>query len=131
RMAAACRKRGYDYLAITDHSGSLTIAGGLSPDELEEQWREIDEVRAAKPGIALLRSMEVDILPDGSLDLPDAHLAALDCVLVAVHVQQKLPRAEQTRRILRAIEHPSVDILGHPTGKRGRRPSYDVDLDAV
>ncbi len=131
RMARACRERGYEYLAITDHSGSLTIAGGLTPDELEEQWREIDAVRAAAPGIAVLRSMEVDILPDGSLDLPDEHLAALDCVLVAVHVQQKLGRAEMTRRILRAVEHPSVDILGHPTGKRGRRPSYDVDLDEV
>jgi len=131
QMAAACRKRGYDYLAITDHSGSLTIANGLLPERLERQWREIDEVRAAGPGIVLLKSMEVDILPDGSLDLPDDHLAELDCVLVAVHVQQKLPRREQTARMLRAIAHPAVDILGHPTGRRGPRPSYDVDLEAV
>jgi DNA polymerase (family 10) len=131
QMAAACRRRGYEYLAITDHSGSLAIAHGLSPERLERQWREIDEVRAARPGIVILRSMEVDVLPDGALDLPEAHLRELDCVLVAVHVQQKLPRAQQTARILRAVEHPAVDILGHPTGRRGRRPSYDVDLDAV
>jgi DNA polymerase (family 10) len=131
QMAAACRARGYEYMAITDHSGSLTIANGLGPERVEAQWKEIAEVRAAAPGIVLLRSIEVDILPDGSLDLPDDHLLELDCVLASVHVQQKMPRREMTERILRAVQHPAVDILGHPTGKRGPRPSYDVDLDVV
>lgn len=131
QMAAACRARGYHYLAMTDHSGSLTIANGLTPERLQAQWEEIDEVRAGDPGIVLLRSNEVDILPDGTLDQPDELLAELDCVLASVHVMQKMPRKEMTARILRAIAHPSVDILGHPTGKRGRRPSYEVDLDEV
>jgi DNA polymerase (family 10) len=131
QMAAACRERNYDYLAITDHSGSLTIANGLSPERLEEQWKEIDAARAESPGIAILKSSEVDILPDGSLDLPDDHLNALDCVLASVHVQQRMPKKEMTARILRAIQHPAVDILGHPTGKRGRRPPYEVELDVV
>ena len=131
-MARACLERGYEYLAITDHSQDVTVANGLTPERLREQWDEIDAVREEVDGIRLLRGCEVDILKDGSLDLPDDVLEELDIVLVAVHSHMGLDREAQTGRVLRALEHPLVDILVHPTGRLlNRREPYPIDVEAV
>src|SRR5690625_2063017 len=131
-MARACAERGYEYMAITDHSVAVRVANGLDPKRLEEQWEEIDEVRKRVPEIEIFRGMEVDILPDGSLDLPDEYLDELDLVIVAVHSRMGMPEAEMTDRIIRGISHPAVDILAHPTGRLiNRRNPYAVDLERV
>ncbi|MCI0434195.1 MAG: DNA polymerase/3'-5' exonuclease PolX [Gemmatimonadetes bacterium] len=131
-MARACAERGYRYMAIADHSRSTAIANGLAPDRLEEQWLEIDAVRERVPEIRILRSMEVDILPDGTLDLPDSHLERLDLVIVSVHGQMRMPARPMTDRVIRALQHPCVDILGHPTGRRLlERPPFEIDMEAV
>jgi len=131
-MAEACRDRGYAYMAITDHSQRVTVAGGLDAERLEAQWAEIDGVRKEVEGLEIFRSMEVDILRDGSLDLDEEHLTGLDLVLVSVHSYFDLPRGEQTQRIVRALAHPEVDILAHPTGRRiNRRDPYEVEIEEV
>jgi DNA polymerase (family 10) len=133
QMALACRALGYEYLAMTDHSGgALTMVNGLTAERARAQWEEIEEVRGRVDGIRILRSMEVDILKDGSLDMDDETLAGLDLVLVSVHSFMKMDGAAMTERVLKAISHPEVDILGHPTGRvLGRRPSFAIDMDAV
>ncbi len=131
-MAEACRDRGYAYMAITDHSQAVTVARGLTPERLREQWGEIDQAREEVEGIRILKGCEVDILKDGSLDLPDEILEELDIVLVAVHSHFDLDQATQTERILSALRHPLVDILVHPTGRLiNRREPYLVDMEAV
>ena len=131
-MAQACRDRGYAYMAITDHSQAVTVARGLTPERLREQWGEIDEAREQVEGIHILRGCEVDILKDGSLDLPDEVLDELDIVLVAVHSHFELDQATMTKRILTALRHPLVDILVHPTGRLiNRREPYPLDMEAV
>jgi DNA polymerase (family X) len=108
------------------------MARGLDAGRLREQAREIAEVQARHPEIRILRSQEVDILADGSLDLEDEALAELDIVLASVHSRFELPAAEQTARILAAVAHPAVRVLCHPTGRLlGQRKAYDFDLDAV
>ncbi len=126
-MALAAKARGYEYLAITDHSRRLTAAHGLDPERLRRQLDEI--ARNTTPGITLLKGIEVDILEDGALDLPDSVLQQLDIVIAAVHSRFNLSRARQTERILRALEHPLVTMLAHPTGRliESREP-YDVDM---
>jgi DNA polymerase (family X) len=131
-MALAARERGYAYLAITDHSQALAMTGGLTPERLREQAEEIEEVRGRLTGIRLLHGCEVDILKDGSLDLPDDALEILDLVIVAVHSHFQLDGAAQTERVLRALEHPLVDLLAHPTGRLiNRREPHAVDVEAV
>ncbi len=131
-MAKAARARGLEYIAITDHSRSLTVARGLDEDRLRAQLEEVRRVDAALDGIRVLSGAEVDILEDGSLDLPDELLAELDVVGVAVHAHFDQPRAAMTRRLIRAIEHPAVTMLCHPTARMlGRRPAIDFDVDAV
>jgi DNA polymerase (family 10) len=131
-MALACRDLGYEYLAITDHSQSLTMTGGLTPERVRVQWQEIEEVQERVPGITLLRSLEVDILRDGTLDMPDDVLEELDIVVVSVHSFMSMDEAEMTRRVLRALQHPQVDVLAHPTGRLlSRRPPYALDVEAV
>ena len=131
-MLIGCVERGYEYFAITDHSKALAMAGGLDAKKLRRQWLEIDEVVARHSEIRVLRSMEVDILGDGSLDLEDELLAELDVVLVAVHSRFNLPEAEQTKRVVTALQHPEVNILVHPTGRLlNRRGPIALDLDAV
>jgi DNA polymerase (family X) len=131
-MAEACRERGYAYVAITDHSQAVTVANGLTPERIREQWDEIDRAREEVEGIRILRSCEVDILKDGSLDLPDQVLEELDLVLVAVHSHMEQDEATMTRRILDALAHPLVDILVHPTGRLlNRRQPYALDVEAV
>jgi DNA polymerase (family X) len=131
-MVQACKDRGYKYMAITDHSRAVTVARGLTPERLREQWDEIDRIREEVSGIHLFRGCEVDILKDGTLDLPDEILEGLDIVLVAVHSHFNLDQATMTERVLRALEHPLVDILAHPTGRLlGRREPYALDVEAV
>jgi DNA polymerase (family 10) len=131
-MAEACRDRGYEYLSITDHSQAVTVAGGLKPHQVREQWEEVEEVRQSVDGIHLFRSLEVDILKDGSLDMPDEILAGLDVVLVSVHSFMNMSLVEMTDRVIRALEHPQVDILAHPTGRiLNRREPFALDVEAV
>ncbi|HEX2254183.1 MAG TPA: DNA polymerase/3'-5' exonuclease PolX [Thermoanaerobaculia bacterium] len=131
-MLVACAERGYRYMALTDHSKALPMVGGLGREELLAQWEEIDEVQARHPEIRLLRSLEIDILADGSLDLDDDLLARLDVVLVSVHSRFELPSGEQTARILAAVRHPEVNVLAHPLGRRiGHRKPMEYDVEAV
>ena len=128
-MAEAARRRGLRYLAITDHSRRLTMARGLNPARLSAQMDEIDRLNGDLRDIRLLKGIEVDILEDGSLDLPDDVLGRLDLVVGAVHSRFTLPRQKQTDRILKAMDHPHFSILAHPSGRLiGRREPYDVDM---
>jgi putative hydrolase len=130
-MAEAARGRGYRYLGITDHSPRITVVNGLGPERLEAQAREIAMV-SRETGIEVLRGIEVDILEDGSLDLPDEVLASLDVVIASPHVKLRQERSEMTERMLRAVENPNVDLIGHPTGRRpGSRPGADYDFELV
>jgi DNA polymerase (family X) len=131
KLVEAAEARGYEYIIVSDHSRSLTIAGGLSVEELRAQRVKIDELQA-RHRIRILAGSECDILEDGRLDFPDEVLAELDVVLGAVHSRFKQSRAEMTARIVRALGHPHLDILAHPTGRKiGSREPYDVDMEAV
>ena len=131
-MVAACLARGYEYLAISDHSPALAMVQGLTPEKASEQWAEIREVQGGVDGITILKSLEVDILRDGSLDMTDEVLEALDVVIVSVHSLMDMDRQTMTDRVIRAMQHPSVDIVGHPTGRLlGRREPFELDVEAV
>jgi DNA polymerase (family X) len=131
-MAKAAQVLGLEYIAITDHTKSLTIAHGLTEERLRKQWAEIDRVQKLVPGIKILKGSECDILKDGRLDLSDKTLAQLDVVGVSVHSYFNLSQAEQTVRIVRAMESPHADIVFHPTGRKVvRRAPYDVDMTAL
>jgi len=131
-MVAGCAAHGYEYMAITDHSKALAMVNGLDARRLKLQWLEIDAIRARHPEIQLLRAMEIDILADGSLDLEDEMLAGLDLVVVSIHSRFELPAEQQTARVLRALEHPEVNILAHPTGRLiNRRKPIAIDIETV
>ncbi|SFI80582.1 DNA polymerase/3'-5' exonuclease PolX [Thermoflavimicrobium dichotomicum] len=131
-MAKAAQERGYEYIAITDHSRSLKVAGGLSIDEVYEQWEEIEQVKRQLPGIEILKGTEVDILPDGTLDYPDELLKEMDLVIASVHSQFHQDEKTMTRRIVKAMENPYVHIIAHPTGRLLlRRDPYEVDVDVI
>ena len=128
-MALAASARGLSYLAVTEHSRRLRLAHGLDPRRLAQQSDEIDRLNAELAGFRVLKGIEVDILADGTLDLPDSALARLDLVVGAVHSDFHLSRERQTERILKALEHPHFHILAHPTGRLiERREPYDVDM---
>jgi DNA polymerase (family 10) len=131
-LVEAAEQRGYEYVAVSDHSPSARVAGGLPADELQAHVRKIRAVQREHPKITVLAGTECDIRPDGSLDYPDAVLAQLDLVVAAVHSGFKQPRREMTQRICRALENPYVNVLAHPTGRLlGERAPYEVDLDRV
>ena len=131
-MAQAAQALGYDYIAITDHSPRLAMTNGLDPDRLAQQAEEIAAANDALPGFTILRGQEVDILKDGSLDQTDAALDQLDIVICSVHSHFDLSREEQTARMIRAIAHPAVTIIGHPQGRLlERREPIQLDLEAV
>ncbi len=131
-MALAAKARGFEYLAITEHSQRETVAHGLDAARLGKQIDEIDRLNGELKGITLLKGIEVDVLEDGALDLPDSILAQLDLVVAAVHSRFNLPRARQTERILRALENPRVRMLAHPSGRLiDEREPYEVDMQAV
>ena len=128
-MATAAAARGYDAIAVTDHSPSLTVARGLSAERLTAQ---IAELRAADAPVRLFTGLEVDILADGQLDMEPALLDDLDWVVGSVHGQMSQQPAVMTDRLLRAISSGRIDALGHPTGRiLGGRPGFDFDIDAV
>jgi DNA polymerase (family 10) len=130
-MIAACKARGYEYHAISDHSWGRGAKYGMSPDELREQRERIHEL-GAKHGIRTLCSSEVDIHADGSLDYDDAVLAQLDIVIGSVHSAMNIGRDAMTQRLIRACENPYVSIIGHPTGRMlDGFPGYEFDYDAV
>ncbi len=131
-MASSCIRRGYRYMAITDHSGSLKVAGGLSPQEIREQHKELELIKDKLDGFTILKGIEVDILPDGSLDMPEEILKELDIVIASVHTNFRMEEKEMTDRIIKAISNPYVNILAHPTGRiLLERDPYKVDMDKV
>jgi len=129
-MARTARERGYDYVAITDHSASHGFGNDVQPDEL---LRSAEHVRSIEiPGMTVLAGTETNVLPDGSLDYADDVLEQLDWVVASLHTSFRIPEEEQTERMLRAMEHPLVDAIGHPTGRLiERRSAYAIDLDRV
>jgi len=131
-MAAAAQERGYEYVGISDHSQSLKIARGVSVEDLWQQIRRIDRLNARLRGFRILKSSEVDILADGSLDYPDDLLKELDYTVCSVHSRFGLDREAQTERIMRAMDNRYFNILGHATGRLLlKRPGYDVDMDRI
>ncbi len=131
-MAAAAKARGYEYAAITEHSKRVTMARGLDAGGLRRHWRRVEKLAARTSGLALLKGVEVDILDDGSLDLPDEVLREADWVLASLHYGQRQPRERITRRLIAAIKNPVVSAIGHPTGRLiGKRPPYDADMEEV
>jgi len=132
-MARAAIALGHEYLVVTDHSPRLTVAHGLSPERLGDQLTEIQDLNERLAPFRILTGMEVDILADGGLDLPESLLASLDVVVASVHSKLSMPEAEMTRRMVLAVASPHVDVLGHCTGRKvvggGRAPSrFDADL---
>jgi DNA polymerase (family 10) len=131
-LAEAAAERGLEYLVLCDHSRSAGYAGGLSIDDLTRQRAEIAAVNARGGGCRVLAGNEVDILADGSLDYPDEILAELECVIASIHGRFKLGREEQTERMVRAIENPWVDVIGHLTGRLLlRRDGYPLNVERV
>jgi DNA polymerase (family X) len=131
-MAEAAQVQGYEYIALTDHSRRVAMAHGLDPAGLARQAREIDRVNARLRGLTILKGIEVDILKDGTLDLPDASLAKLDIVIAAVHSYFDLPREAQTERVIKAMNNPYVSVIAHPTGRLiGQRDPYEIDMERV
>ena len=131
-MAKAAKKLGLKYLGLADHSPSLTIANGLSPERVRQQHIEIDAVNAKLKGMHIFKGIECDILADGALDYDDETLATFDYVVASVHSLMNQPEAEMTARILKAIRHPSITMLGHATGRiLLRRDGYKIDLDKI
>ena len=131
-MARAAQQLGFTYIAITEHSKRLTVTHGLDEKRLLQQIEEIDCLNQRLKGITVLKGIEVDILEDGSLDLPDPILAQLDLVIGAVHSKFHLSRAKQTTRILKAMDHPHFSMLAHPSGRLlEQREPYDVDMARI
>lgn len=130
-MARVAAARGYAYCCITDHSQSLKFARGVTVEDLRAHAAAVRALSDAA-GIRVLMGAEVDILGDGSLDYPDDVLAELDLVVGSVHSRFRMSRDEMTKRVIRALEHHHLDVLGHPTGRLiGERPPYDLDIDAI
>ncbi|MCL5040780.1 MAG: helix-hairpin-helix domain-containing protein [Firmicutes bacterium] len=131
-MAQAARRRGYEYLAITDHSKSLGIARGLNEEQLRQQMREIDRLNRSWEGFTILKGMEVDILGDSRLDIADDLLQELDLVIASIHTGFRQPAEQINRRLEGALKNPHVDIIAHPTGRLlARREGYSVDVDRL
>ena len=131
-MARAALARGYRYILITDHTQSLGVAGGLTPERLRQQRQEIDAVNARLTGIRVLQGAEVEVRADGSLDFSDDVLASLDMVVAALHTGLRQERDKFTARMLAAIRHPHVDVIAHPSGRLiGERDGADLDWEAV
>lgn len=132
QIVAACQAAGYEYVGITDHSRAAAYAGGLSVDQIQAQWREIDAINATLQGFRVLKGIESDILVDGALDYPDEVLAGFDFVIGSIHSRFNLSRDEMTERVCRAMDSPYLTIVGHPTGRLLlSRDAYAIDLERV
>jgi len=131
-MAAVAKKLGYRYIAITDHSKSTRVAGGLTEKEALAHMKRIDDANKKISGIEVIRGIEVDIMRDGTLDFPDSLLKEIDIVFASVHSNFKMEKSEMTKRIIKAMKNRYVHVLSHPTGRLiGEREAYKVDLDEV
>ncbi len=131
-LAKAAQARGYEYVAVTDHSKRLTVAHGLNVRRLRRQIAAIDRLNEKLDGMVVLKGAEVDILEDGTLDLPNDVLAALDLTVCAIHHRFELSRHKQTERVLRAMDLPCFNVLAHPTGRLlGERAPYEIDLERI
>jgi DNA polymerase (family 10) len=131
-MAAAAKERGYEYLAVTDHSATHGFGNNVTDAMLEARIDEIAELNARLDGITILAGSEVNILPDGGLDYPDELLARLDWVIASVHTSFAMDEAAMTDRVIAALESKWVDALGHPTGRKiEQRPPYSIDMTRV
>jgi DNA polymerase (family 10) len=131
-MAEAARQLGREYIAITDHTGDLRIAGGMDEKTIARQMTEIEKIDKLTKGCRILKGLEVNIKKDGRLDVPDELLSKADIVLASVHSNFKMPRQDMTKRICRAMENPQVDIIAHPTARMiGRREGYQIDFDEI
>src|SRR5256714_2010023 len=132
QMAEAARERGYEYIAITDHSATHGFGNDVQPEQLRQQIERVHELDSEIEGIRILAGSEVNVLPDGSLDYEDDLLAELDWIVGSLHSSFRMPEDEMTARMIRAMEHPLVDAIGHPTGRLiDRRGAYELDIDAV
>ncbi|MGM0452661.1 MAG: DNA polymerase/3'-5' exonuclease PolX [Thermodesulfobacteriota bacterium] len=132
QMAEAAKRLGYEYIAITEHSQKVTMAHGLNETDLREHMAAIDAANDSVDGITILKGIEVDILPDGTLDLPDRVLKDLDITIGSIHYQQRLNREKQTERLIRAMDNPYLYILGHPSARLiNSRESMDIDLEKI
>ena len=131
-MVDGAKRLGYQYLAITDHSQRVSMALGLDAERLRDQWRRIDALNARQKGFTVLKSIELDILDEGKLDLPNDVLSGADYVVASLHYGASNHAADNTRRLIRAAQHPQVDALGHPTGRLlNRRDPYPLDTDEL
>jgi DNA polymerase (family X) len=131
-MAKAAEETGYEYYAVTDHSKKVAMARGLDEKRLSSQIGEIDKMNLKMKSLRILKSVEVDILEDGSLDLHDDILKELDLVVCAIHYNMNLSKKKQTIRILKAMENPYTNILAHPTGRKiNARNGYDIDMEQI
>ena len=131
-MAHAARALRYEYIAITDHSKRVTMARGLDAKRLREQWKTVDEWNARSRGFTILKSVELDILETGKLDLPDDVLAEADYVVATIHYGINQTEQQLTRRLVGAAQHPWIDAIGHPTGRiLGKREGYPLDFDTL
>jgi DNA polymerase (family 10) len=131
-MARKCMALGWEYFGVGDHSQSLTVASGLSPDRVRKQWAEADALNKKLKGFHIFKGTECDILLDGSLDYDDELLAGFDYVVASVHTHFALGEDEQTARVCKALTHPATTMLGHATGRLLlRREGYKIDLDRV
>jgi DNA polymerase (family 10) len=131
-MVEAALARGYEYMAITEHSKALAMANGFDAARVRKSVGEIEAARRRHPGISILHGLEVDILAEGELDLDDDTLALLDWVIVSIHSRFEQPPAVATKRALRAVSHPLVHAFGHPTGRLiGSREPVAFDVEQV
>jgi DNA polymerase (family 10) len=131
-MAKAAKELGFSYLTVTEHSAAASYARGLTAERLREQWDEIDRLNGQLQGIRLLKGIEADILEDGRLDLPQQVMSSLEVVIASVHVRHGMDEAQMTERVLRALDQPHTQILGHPTGRLLlSRDPFLMDMDAV
>jgi DNA polymerase (family 10) len=131
-MAQASKKMGFSCMGLSDHSKSARYAGGLTPEKLRKQWKEIDQANQELEGLHIFRGIESDILPDGSLDYEEAVLKQFDFVIASVHSYFTMSREEMTQRVTKAIRNPYTTILGHPTGRLllAREP-YAIDMMGI
>jgi DNA polymerase (family 10) len=131
-MALAAGARGWSFFGVADHSPAARYANGVDADRLRRQWQRIDEINADEGMPRVVKGLEADILPDGSLDIPDGCGDGLEYVVASVHSSFKMDPQEQTRRLVKAAEHPACRVLGHPTGRLLlARPGYELDLERV
>ena len=132
QMAQAAKKMGYQYIVITDHTKDLRVTNGLDEKKLLSQMKEIDKINSRLKDFRILKGCEANIRADGRIDIKDEVLSKMDLVVAAVHSQYKMSEKEMTQRIIRAMENPQVDIIGHPTGRRiFKREAYQLNLDQI